>query len=272
MFKISDFSKLSRVSVKTLRFYDQIGSLKPQHTDEHSGYRYYTADQLYRLHRILAFKDLGFTLEQIGSMLDEVSCAEIQGMLRLKRAELHKKVLEEQARLARIEARVLQIEQEDGSAPLTDPVVKTLEPQHVASVRERVPRAHLGLLLKDIKRYAREQGIASIPFAIRWHDCSASDETADLEVAVALTREAPGGGRVQVGEWPEAPLMATLVHKCDPHSVCRATSDLAHWIERNGYRISDSRPSRELFYPAEGEGEKGLHLAELQMPVELAIG
>ncbi|UUZ91397.1 MerR family transcriptional regulator [Paenibacillus sp. P25] len=205
MFKISDFSKLSRVSVKTLRFYDQIGSLKPQHTDEHSGYRYYTADQLYRLHRILAFKDLGFTLEQIGSMLDEVSCAEIQGMLRLKRAELHKKVLEEQARLARIEARVLQIEQEDGSAPLTDPVVKTLEPQHVASVRERVPRAHLGLLLKDIKRYAREQGIASIPFAIRWHDCSASDETADLEVAVALTREAPGGGRVQVGEWPEAP-------------------------------------------------------------------
>ncbi|CAG5081518.1 Transcriptional regulator, MerR family [Thermobacillus xylanilyticus] len=55
MFKISEFSKISRVSVKTLRYYDQLGLLKPARTDEATGYRYYTAEQLIRLHRILAY-------------------------------------------------------------------------------------------------------------------------------------------------------------------------------------------------------------------------
>lgn len=71
MFEISDFSKISGVSVKTLRFYDQLGLLKPARTDETTGYRYYTAEPLLRLHRILAYKDLGFALDQIRIMPDE---------------------------------------------------------------------------------------------------------------------------------------------------------------------------------------------------------
>ncbi|ADG05308.1 MerR family transcriptional regulator [Kyrpidia tusciae] len=55
MFKISEFSKIIRVSVKTLRYYDRLGLLRPARTDDVTGYRYYTADQLFRLHRILAY-------------------------------------------------------------------------------------------------------------------------------------------------------------------------------------------------------------------------
>ena len=58
MIKIGDFSKLSLVSVKTLRYYDEVGLLAPVETDRSSGYRYYSLDQLPRLHRILALKDL----------------------------------------------------------------------------------------------------------------------------------------------------------------------------------------------------------------------
>jgi DNA-binding transcriptional MerR regulator len=65
MLKIGHFSKLSHVTVKALRLYDQLGLLKPSHVDHFTGYRYYLADQLPRLNRILAFKDLGFSLEQI---------------------------------------------------------------------------------------------------------------------------------------------------------------------------------------------------------------
>src|SRR5579862_8956297 len=93
MFKIGDFSKLSQVSMKTLRFYDQLGLLKPTHVDDFTGYRYYTADQLPRLNRILAFKDLGFTLEQIGPLLEEgIPAAQIRGMLRLKQAEIQQRM------------------------------------------------------------------------------------------------------------------------------------------------------------------------------------
>src|SRR5512146_2568697 len=69
MIRIGDFSKLSRVSVKTLRFYDEMGLLKPIEVDRFTGYRLYEANQLPRLYRILALKDLGFSLEEIGRLL-----------------------------------------------------------------------------------------------------------------------------------------------------------------------------------------------------------
>src|SRR5258708_9424704 len=107
MFKISEFSQLSQVSVKTLRYYDQLGLLKPAHADSRTGYRYYTAEQLLRLNRILAFKELGFTLEQITRLLDEqVPPEQIRGMFRLKQAQIQGLIESEQARLARIEGRL----------------------------------------------------------------------------------------------------------------------------------------------------------------------
>lgn len=66
MFKISEFSRFTRVSVKMLRHYDEIGLLRPAHIDPVNNYRYYSADQLPRLNRIIALKDLGFSLSEIG--------------------------------------------------------------------------------------------------------------------------------------------------------------------------------------------------------------
>ncbi|NTV37988.1 MAG: MerR family transcriptional regulator, partial [Anaerolineales bacterium] len=69
MIRIGDFSKLSRVSVKTLRYYDEVGLLKPVEVDRFTGYRLYEYSQLSVLNRILALKELGFSLEEIGRLL-----------------------------------------------------------------------------------------------------------------------------------------------------------------------------------------------------------
>ena len=83
MFKISEFSKLSKVSLKTLRYYDQIGMLKPKKVDHDTGYRYYSADQLLELNRIFIYKELGFTLSQIIQLLrEDITLEHIQGMSR----------------------------------------------------------------------------------------------------------------------------------------------------------------------------------------------
>jgi DNA-binding transcriptional MerR regulator len=76
MLKIGDFSALSQVSIKTLRYYDERGLLSPAHIDSATGYRYYSAAQISQLHRILAFKDLGFSLDQIAKCLEEQVTAE----------------------------------------------------------------------------------------------------------------------------------------------------------------------------------------------------
>ncbi len=113
MLKIGEFAKKTQVTVKTLRHYDRLGLLKPAWIDRFTGYRYYAQEQLPRLNRIMVLKDLGFTLQQTGRILqNELTVDELRGMLRLKCAELEQHIEEEQARLARVEARLRQIEHE----------------------------------------------------------------------------------------------------------------------------------------------------------------
>jgi DNA-binding transcriptional MerR regulator len=89
MFRIGEFSKIAQVPGSVLRYYDQIGLFKPVHTDQWTGYRLYSASQLPRLHRILALKELGLTLDQIARLVDEeISTAEIRGMLTLRKAQV----------------------------------------------------------------------------------------------------------------------------------------------------------------------------------------
>ncbi|MFF7228932.1 MerR family transcriptional regulator [Streptomyces sioyaensis] len=124
MFTIGDFARYGRVSARMLRHYDALGLLRPARTDPDSGYRYYEAAQLARLNRIIALKDLGFSLQQVGAILaEEVSVPELRGMLRLRRAELEAALTAAGARLAQVEARLRTIESE-GRMSADDVVVK----------------------------------------------------------------------------------------------------------------------------------------------------
>src|SRR5215216_3283107 len=105
MFTVGEFSRIARVSKRLLRYYDEIGLLKPVHIEKFTGYRYYSAEQMPRLNRILALKDLGLSLDQIQRLLnDQVSTDKIQGMLMLKKAEIEQQVHEEIQRVRNIEA------------------------------------------------------------------------------------------------------------------------------------------------------------------------
>lgn len=113
MLKIGDFARTAHVTVKTLRFYAREGLLSPVYIDRYNGYRYYTLDQLPTLNRILAFKDLGFSLAQIRQLLGEtLTAAELRAMLRVKQAELQQAVARESARLERVEERLKMIDDE----------------------------------------------------------------------------------------------------------------------------------------------------------------
>jgi DNA-binding transcriptional MerR regulator len=134
MFSIGEFARHGRVSVRMLRHYDAIGLLRPASVDPPTSYRFYDASQLAELNRIIALKDLGFTLQQVQAILDEqVSPSELRGMLKLRRAEIHAQIEAETSRLARVEARLLSIE-EDGRVPADGVVVKRLAPLRVGEL------------------------------------------------------------------------------------------------------------------------------------------
>ena len=206
MFKIGDFSKLAQVSVKTLRYYAQLGLLVPVWVDRFSGYRYYSLEQLPRVNRILALKDLGFSLEQIQQMLrDDLAASELRGMLRLKQAELERQLQDEQMRLKRIQARMRQIDQE-GRLPAYDVVLKQIAPQWVAGLRELVADIsqvqHLFARLQDaLGRQGSELDVThaqltvplsaplALPLAI-YYDADYHEREIDVEAALPVSQEA----------------------------------------------------------------------------------
>ncbi len=141
LLKISDFSRIAQVPVATLRYYDQLDLLKPAQVDRFTEYRYYDVAQLARLNRILALKDLGFSLEQIKALLVKtVSPDELRGMLKLRLADVEREMEETQARLARVQARLRSLEAE-GKPPRYEIVLKPLAAQWIVSSRQLMPTA-----------------------------------------------------------------------------------------------------------------------------------
>jgi len=271
MFKIGDFSRLSQVPVKTLRYYDEIGLLKPAEVDRFTSYRYYSGDQLPRLNRILALKDLGLSLAQVGELLDgDLPAEQIRGMLRLKRAEAHQKVEDEQTRLARVEWRLRQIEQE-GVMSTQEVVLKKVAAMTVASLRDIIPTyTEIGQLYGELFAYLGRQRISPVgpPFAI-YHEEEYRERDVDAEAAVPIAKSMPSAERVKVRELPAVEEMACTVHEGSYDGLSDAYGRLIGWIEANGYRIV--APNREIYVKGPGaDHEPSDYVTELQFPVEKA--
>jgi DNA-binding transcriptional MerR regulator len=256
MFRIGEFSKLTRVSVRMLRHYDQLGLLKPSHTDPMTKYRHYTADQLPRLNRILALRDLGFSLEQIAGVIDEnPSPEQLLGMLKLKRAEIEHEMQAGQLRLRRLEARIMQTNGA-GTTPAYDVVVKRIEPHLAASHREAArDDDRITEMFEELERYVDSfDARADRPPLSIYYDPEYRDENIDAEVVVPLSREIPGSDEVRVLQLPPIERAACVVHTGDYGTIYQAYNALLAWIEAHGSRMAG--PIREVYlgYSAEGLG------------------
>ncbi|UYO05400.1 MerR family transcriptional regulator [Paenibacillus sp. PSB04] len=268
MFKITEFSKISQVSAKALRYYDQIGLLKPSYTDPDTGYRFYTADQLKRVHRILVFKDLGFTLEQMIPLLDGALGTEpMRTMLLHKSAEIAEMLREEQARLNRIEARLDELDRsEDGEPPL-DVVVRQTGPEWIASIREVTSKSRVPGLIRELRQAVKAlyKGALDQRVIVLWHSCAECEDAVDLEVGVPVAGPLPDQGRIRVRELKGAKL-ACIAHSAGLAGSYEVTVKLAGWLEEQGYGISEQEPSREIYWELPDQPASPV-LSELQMPI-----
>ena len=270
MFRIGDFSRLSRVTVKTLRYYDEIGLLRPAHVDQFTNYRYYSAEQLPRLNRILALKDLGFSLDEIAHLLDEnVSAEEMRGMLHMRQMQIQRDIADDQAKLALVEMRLRQLEQEDKMSRY-EVMIKQVETVKVASVRDVRPTySDIGSLFAEVIGYLMQNRVApGKPFVGIYHDPEYREEHVDLEAAVPVDRDLPGTKLVKIHELP-GDQMAYTIHKGHYQSIGEAYNALMQWIESNNYKITG--PGREVYLQGPEPGiDPSSFVTEIQFPVEKA--
>jgi len=247
MLKIGDFSRLGQVSVRMLRHYDKLGLLTPHHVDHFTGYRYYGFDQLPRLNRILALKDLGLSLDQIGKLLNaELSAEQLKGMLAIRQAELEQTIAEEQQRLHRVAARLRHIEHE-GMAHDYEVVMKQSDPFTMAGIRSVVPH------VKDMKAYRcngyeelysglQEYGIPhdEIELVI-YHDASYTEEDIDMEIGVQVADDVI----IELGDRLQNDLkvrrvdlglpLASTIHHGNIWDIPLAVQALYQWVVANQF-------------------------------------
>ncbi len=270
MFKIGEFSRLCWVPVKTLRYYDELGLLKPVEVDRFTGYRYYSASQLPRLNRILVLKDLGLTLEQIRLILDsDLSAEELRGMLRRRQAELRQQIEEGQAMLERVKSRLEQIDLE-GRMTALDVVIKKVPSFWVAAVRGVIPSyPEQGELWNTLESALQEQGIRpNGPCFVIYLDEEYREQKIELEVCEPVSAPATLKAPAHIYELPGVEDMASLMHHGPFNTLSNTYTELMAWLEQNGYQIVG--PGREI-YVHTGAGpvqqDDPSYITEIQFPV-----
>ncbi len=275
MFRIGEFSRLTRVSVKMLRHYDEIGLLAPS-VVEPSGYRYYDPAQLPRLNRIIALKDLGFSLEAIAALLDAPPDAAAR-MFALRRTELQRSIDLDTARLRQLDA--LAAGRDDTAQH--DVVLRGVPPCLMATTRCRV--AGLGgpitELFERLEAHAAAQRAraAASPLLIL-HDDEYRESDLDVEAAVPITREVAATREIAVREVEGCATMACVIYRGGYGQMREVLQVLLAWTGRHSMRIAG--PLREVYlrFAADEAGYRlpaafltettsGL-VTEVQLPVE----
>ncbi|WP_320774500.1 MerR family transcriptional regulator [Streptomyces sp. CRN 30] len=242
MFTIGDFARHGRVSVRMLRHYDATGLLRPAHVASGSGYRYYTGAQLARLNRVIALKELGFTLQEVREIVDdEVGTEELRGMLRLRRAELRGAVAAAEARLLQVEARLRAIESE-GHMSADDVVLKEIPAVRVAQLTATAASFEpenigpvVGPLYDELFRRLEEAGIAPTGPGIAHYE-DAPEGGGRITVHAAVQVAAPlRDGDLPIVDLPPLVRAATIVHRGPMDTVLPTAQALARWIDEGGH-------------------------------------
>lgn len=234
MLRIGDFARLGRVTVKTLRHYDEEGLLAPAEIDPATGYRFYSPEQLVALSRILQLRDLGFSVAEIRTLAADP--AKLGAAIARRRAELSASIAADQEKLARLEAIGRGVD-----APAI--VVKPVEPVLALTAREAVDPAsdRIARMFDMVERdAARALARADASPFMLFHE-SADAARMDVEVCVPLKGDMPGARMVE-----GAKSAGTLVYRGAYQQTPDLFATLAAWIDANGAAIGG--PLREVYH------------------------
>lgn len=263
LYKIGMFSQMNRITVKTLRYYDDIGILKPESVDEINGYRYYTSTQLPRLHKILSLREIGFSIGEIKDILQGTS---EEAMLLKKKSFLLKELSEISKKIGCIEGYL--------SGTCLDSeyhvITKAIPEVIVASVRvhlegyeqlfDKMPE--MGL---EMEKAGCECQDPPYCFTI-YYDEEYREGDVHAEICEAVTCLKEDRGEVTFKVLPEIPLAACVLHKGPYEKLPKAYSAVVQFIEESGYEIIGYQ--RE--YYIDGIWNKDTEeewLTEIQFPV-----
>jgi len=242
MLKIGDFSKLGRVTVKTLRYWDEIGLLKPDFVNSENGYRYYAAAKLSQVHEIHSMKELGLTLEDISTIIcDGYKKSVWIEMLRSRKDALTDELHLCETRLTKI-SQMLHLAEKEQIMEKVE--IRELPEVIVASMRTTIPSYNA--LFKVVPPMGevmiRQGAVCRIPeycFNI-YHDGEYRESDIDVEICEAVNEARPNGDGIVYKTIAYVKEAAVIMHHGNYESLGKSYSLLMSWIDDNDYEMADN--------------------------------
>ncbi|MEG0276351.1 MAG: MerR family transcriptional regulator [Coprobacillus sp.] len=234
LYKIGLFSQMTRLTIKTLRYYDDIDLLKPSYVDEINGYRYYTSAQLPTLYKIISLRDMGLSIPEIKDVLAGKSEEKV---LIKKKTQLLKEIAELNNKLACIEGYL--------SGDCLDSkyrvVMKSLPEVIVASMR-----VHLNSyddLFHKMPEMGHEMEKRNCECALpeycytMYYDDEYKENDVDVEICESVTELKEDTQKVQFKVVSEVELAACTLHLGPYTRLPQAYMAVVKFIEESGYEI-----------------------------------
>lgn len=270
MFRIGEFSKLTQVTIRMLRYYDETGLLKPAQIDRQTGYRMYSIEQIPILNKIIYLRDSGFQVSEIACLIKSTDDDFIAEQLDNKRMETLKAIQLEEERLKKIELakkELFECKNEMHFHVLTKSVPSYL----VLSLRMVIPSYYdEGRLWEELSAFIAKNKISvskSDSFSI-YHDPEYKERDVDIEICIPVNHAGATTDRFTFRNTEAVPLMAyTMVY--GPFSNIRdAYLNLAQWLQANSqYKMR--RQDRQIVHRGPfNESNPEKYLTEIQIPLE----
>lgn len=240
MLKIGDFSKLSRISIRMLRHYDEIGLLIPETTDNLTGYRYYSEAHLPFANRITALKDMGFSLATIAEILKNYADKlTLKQYLLLKQSEVREQAEKISTQLLLLETTINRLGK-DESVMNYNVTLKELPERTVASVRKVIPYYNdegilWNILMRETASINMQDGDPCYTLAI-FHDGEFKERDVDVEVQKSVKGNYKNTENV-VFKTVDPIQIASATYKGSYHQVSEVNEAVANWIKDNGYEF-----------------------------------
>lgn len=262
-YQIGDFSKITRMSIKTLRYYHEYGLLSPSRIDTMSGYRYYDENAFERARVIGNLKELDFSLKQIKEILDQYTDdSEITNFIERKKNDLLKKI-EHYRSIEKKLNMVLAIEKEAAMNNYSqDIIIKDIPQVLVATIRYKGRYdefgKYAGKLFKQCTRY-----INGKPFSL-YHDKDYKEEGADIEICVPV-KQAVNKEDVTSRTLPAVNAI-TLIHKGPYETLGTSYKKIMDYV--NNHNIELDTPTREHYIKGPGmilRGNPKKYITEIQV-------
>jgi DNA-binding transcriptional MerR regulator len=260
-YQIGQFSKITELSVKTLRHYDDIGLLKPVRIDALSSYRYYSSEQLERVLIIGRLKYYEFSLSEITEMVASAEDdADILSHLH-KRAQVIQARAKKYAALSAEIGTLIELQQEEIMESSVEIVVKEVPAMQVISLRYKGKYSDIGQYFKKLYRAAGMQ-VGGKPFALYYDE--GYEEVADIEACIPVKKHIEKEG-IECRELPKV-IVHSYVHVGPYEALSESYKKLFDYTQKREMQLQ--APSREIYVKGPGmifKGNPQKYRTEIQM-------